>query len=75
MATTFADWLGVMLSERDWRQRELAQHVGVSQQTASRWLSGQSIPSRAHVPGLAAALGVTVSQVLERCEDYPGIAK
>jgi repressor LexA len=46
-------------------QAELAQIVGVSKATLSRWESGQLGPSRANLDALAAALRTTTSALHE----------
>lgn len=51
-------------------QAELAELVGVSQQTISRWERGEALPRRARVQALAAALG-TEPETITR---YAGIA-
>lgn len=67
MSTTrFADWLRLKVDAKGWRQRDLAEATGVSQQTASRWLLAQTLPNVRHAHALAQALGVTTDEVLER---------
>ncbi|HEX4218681.1 MAG TPA: helix-turn-helix transcriptional regulator [Acidimicrobiales bacterium] len=61
----FARWLRQQAEARQWRQRELASACGVSQQTASRWLSGQSAPAGIHLRSLAVALDITTDELLE----------
>lgn len=62
----FTVWLGARLAERGWRQLDLARAAGVSQQTASRWMLGRSIPSGIHARALALAFGVTTDEVVDR---------
>jgi transcriptional regulator with XRE-family HTH domain len=62
----FADWLRRVVEAKGWRQRDLADAAGVSQQTASRWLLAQTVPNVTHAQALALALGVTTDEVLQR---------
>ena len=66
--TPFARWLEIELKRRDWRQRQLAEASGVSQQTASRWLSGRSTPAGIHLRSLAVAFDVSADEILELCD-------
>jgi transcriptional regulator with XRE-family HTH domain len=60
------------MAQRGWRQGDLAGLVGVSQQTASRWLAGRSVPARSHVESLALVLGHPLEEVFRRCEGEDG---
>ena len=62
----FSDWLKHKVDGRGWLQRDLAEAASVSQQTASRWLLGQTLPNVTHALALALALDVTADEVLER---------
>lgn len=64
----FAAWLSDELKQRNWRQRQLAEASGVSQQTASRWLAGRSTPAGIHLRSLAVAFDVTTDEILALCE-------
>jgi transcriptional regulator with XRE-family HTH domain len=62
----FSEWLRHKVEGRGWLQRDLAAATSVSQQTASRWLLGQTLPNVTHAHALAHALDVTADEVLER---------
>lgn len=62
----FSEWLRHKVEGRGWLQRDLAAAASVSQQTASRWLLGQTLPNVTHAHALALALEVTADEVLER---------
>ena len=64
----FAEWLRGQMADRRWKQGDLAREARVSQQTASRWLLGRSVPARGHLNQLAHALGISVEELLARCE-------
>lgn len=66
MTTEFARWLAEESRARSWRQKDLALAVGVSQQTASRWLLGRSVPTVRSARALAGALGVPTDEVVGR---------
>ena len=70
----FPDWLRAQVGARGWRQRDLARETGVSQQTASRWLLGHSIPSGVHARALAQAFGVTTDEVVDLLASPDGTA-
>ncbi len=62
----FSDWLRHKVDAHGWLQRDLARATSVSQQTASRWLLGQTLPNVTHAHAIAHALDVTTDEVLER---------
>lgn len=66
MASEFARWLAEESRVRGWRQKDLAIAVGVSQQTASRWLLGQAVPTVRSARALATALAVPTDEVVGR---------
>lgn len=66
MTTEFARWLAEQSRSRNWRQKDLARAAGVSQQTASRWLLGRSVPTVRSAQALAGALGVPTDEVVGR---------
>jgi transcriptional regulator with XRE-family HTH domain len=66
VTTEFARWLSEQSRARSWRQKDLASAVGVSQQTASRWLLGRSVPTVRSARALANALGVPTDEVVGR---------
>lgn len=52
-------------------QADLAQQIGVTQGTISKWESGAKCPDEHHVPLLASALGVARNEMIEICT--PGL--
>lgn len=71
MSPTFHAWLQGELERRQWRQQDLADAAGVSQQTASRWLLGRTTPTARSIRELAGALGLTTDEVLAHLESPP----
>jgi transcriptional regulator with XRE-family HTH domain len=70
MATSnlvFGTWLGEQMSRRELRQVDLAQQLGVSQQTISHWTTGHS-PRVEAVRSIARAFGISSDDVLEMIE-------
>lgn len=51
--------------ERGWKQRELAERLGVSPFTVSRWERGDSTPSLARLNEIADTFGVTLTDLIE----------
>lgn len=56
--TLFADRLRTELRRSHMSQTTLAERVGVSQQTVSKWLNGETQPRLKVLPALADALGI-----------------
>ena len=50
--------------ENSMSQNDLGKQIGVPQTTLSGWERGEGCPNAFVLPGLAAALGVTVSDLL-----------
>ena len=61
--------------EKGITQEELAQRMGVSNQSVSKWENGQSCPDIGLLPALAAYFGVTTDALLgyvpDRADDLP----
>jgi transcriptional regulator with XRE-family HTH domain len=51
---------------RKWRQRDLAEAMGVADLTVSRWERGVSPPSIRRLHSIAEALGTTTEALLSR---------
>lgn len=68
MTGDFGAWLRERMADKGWRQRDLAVAIGVSQQTASRWMLGRTTPTVRNAQSLAQALGVSTDEVIERLE-------
>lgn len=61
--TAFSTRLRTELDRSRLSQAELARRIGVSQQTVSKWLSGETQPRLKLVPRLAQALDVTAVEL------------
>ncbi len=72
--TPFADYLRAELLRTRMTQVDLAARLGVSQQTVSKWLNGETRPRLELLPGLADVLGartVDISALLIGDGDEP----
>lgn len=63
----FGAFVGQLRREKGWTQKELAQHLYISDKAVSKWETGASIPDTALLMPLAELLGVSVTELL-RCE-------
>ena len=52
----------------DWTQEQLADRLGVSCQSVSRWESGSGYPDMEHLPTLAHLFSVTMDELLGYCQ-------
>ena len=59
----FGRWLAGQRKARFWPQSELAERLDVSQNSVSRWETGEAFPSRAHLQKIAELFGVTVDDI------------
>ncbi|WP_286684671.1 helix-turn-helix domain-containing protein [Collinsella sp. UBA1693] len=59
-----ADTIRTLREARALTQRELATAVGVTDKAVSKWESGRGLPDISLIEGLAAALGVSVAELL-----------
>ena len=59
-----ADTIKVLREKRSLTQRALAEAVGVTDKAISKWESGRGLPDISLVEPLAAALGVSVAELL-----------
>lgn len=57
-------FIAELRKEKEWTQEELAQQLGVSDKAVSRWETGRGLPDTALLLPLAAALGVSVGELL-----------
>lgn len=57
-------FLAELRKEHGWTQAELAQQLGVTDKAVSRWETGRGLPDTALLLPLAAALGVSVGELL-----------
>lgn len=58
--------LDPLLRERGLTQTQLADRLGVMPSTVSRWVTGERAPVVARLPGIAQALGCSVSNLFVR---------
>lgn len=56
-------------------QTEVAGECGVTPQSAQRWFSGTSIPRPQHLPALAAALDMTVEELIDGIPELSGVVR
>ncbi len=61
---TLGEKLQKLRKARGWTQEELAEKVGVSRQSLSKWESDGALPDTANVIGLADLFGVTTDYLL-----------
>lgn len=62
---SFGAWLRGHMSDRDLTQQQVAEAIGVRQQTVSKYLAGDEIPRTERVEALASILGVSVFEVFD----------
>lgn len=60
---SFGKWLAEQRKARMWTQSDLAEKVGVSQNSVSRWETGESFPSKANLQKIAELFDVTVQDI------------
>lgn len=63
-ATTLAQEVLILRSERGWTQQELANRIGTTQRTVAAWESGDSIPRKAMRVRIAKAFGLPENHFL-----------
>lgn len=64
METTLGKRIGALRRQKEMKQEELADRLGVSPQAVSKWENDQTCPDISLLPMLAQALGVTVDELL-----------
>ena len=68
----FALSLRIIIRLRNWEDQQLAEEVGVSKTTASRWLNGEQEPKNLQeLVNLAKKLGVTTDDLLGLSNEFP----
>ena len=60
----FGQFVAAMRKEKGWTQKQLAARIGVSDKAVSKWERALSLPDISLLEPLAAALGVTVAELL-----------
>lgn len=78
--TTFAERLAALLKERSISQRELAETVGVTEASMSRYMNGSRVPKSEVVANMATALHTTSDYLLgteppDLGDDFPKIKR
>src|SRR5215831_16911343 len=63
VAVDFGSWLAARLAEREWTMRRLANALGVSEPSVTKWLKGKNIPEPKRIPAIARLFGVPESEV------------
>lgn len=71
MEKTFGAWLKRQMVRREWNQTDLAERVGVSDASVSRWLADRVVPDPASCDAIAAALLIGVDDVLSAAGHRP----
>ena len=64
METTLGKRIGLLRRQKELKQDELAEMLGVSPQAVSKWENDQTCPDISLLPQLAGILGVTVDELL-----------
>lgn len=58
-------FISELRKERKLTQEQLAEKLGVSQKSVSRWETGKNMPDMSLLKGLSSELGITVSELLD----------
>ncbi len=66
---TLSEKIAALRKKQNWSQEELAEHMGVSRQSISKWESGASVPELDRIVQLCALFGVTADQLIR--DDIP----
>ena len=64
MEMTLGKRIGMLRRQKEWKQDDLAEMLGVSPQAVSKWENDQTCPDISLLPKLAEVLGVTVDELL-----------
>ena len=70
-----ADKLIELRKKNGWSQEELAEQLGVSRQSVSKWESGASIPDLDKILKLSALFGVSTDFLLKDSAELPPAAE
>lgn len=74
MNTTLGTRIAALRREKEWKQDELAEKLGVSPQAVSKWENAQTCPDISLLPLLAKILGVSVDELLTgKKEEAPAV--
>ena len=58
-------FIGELRKEKDLKQSELAEKLGVTSKTVSRWETGKYMPDLSLFTDIAQILGVTINELLQ----------
>lgn len=75
MNTTLGKRIAALRREKDMKQDELAERLGVSPQAVSKWENDQTCPDISALPLLAKALGVSVDELLTGEKDEAPVVR
>ncbi len=64
------DYISQKRREKNLTQAQLAEQLGVSDKTVSKWENGKSMPDYAVIERLCGALGVSVAELLAGCDQH-----
>lgn len=59
------------IKEKNLTQEKLAEKIGVSNKTISKWETGKSMPDYATIPLLCEELGISVSELMDAEDNEP----
>jgi transcriptional regulator with XRE-family HTH domain len=68
MTSRFCDAFARCIAHKRMNQRQVADELGVSQQTVSRWVTGEVTPHADHYAELASFLEITEDDLIELFE-------
>ena len=63
---SLGDKIAELRRQRGWSQENLAERLGVTRQSVSKWESGASVPDLDKIIGLSELFGVTTDYLLGR---------
>lgn len=57
-------FIAQLRAERGWTQRELAETLGISSKTVSKWECGRGLPEVSMLPEVCRVLGISINELL-----------
>ena len=75
MNTTLGKRIAALRREKELKQEELAEKIGVSSQAVSKWENDQTCPDITLLPLLAKILGVSIDELLTGKKDEAPVVK
>lgn len=69
---TLSEKIILLRRQQDWSQEQLAEHLGVSRQSVSKWESGTSVPELDRIVQLCRLFGVTADALIRDDLDLDG---